>query len=174
MPGPGTLVNTLTESLLRRRLMFLGLIFFFTGGLWSSANLLNQRAFFPIIQIPLLLAIGCIALLLFSKKPLSLKPLRALELLIFGLAAAYMGLQDLTFIIQSAALGDSVMALSGLLRTVSHYVLLVIVYGIFIPNTWQSAAWVVAPKPGKNTRWPELKRKPRRVIRDLQFTRLPK
>ncbi len=145
MPGPGTLVNTLTESLLRRRLMFLGLIFFFTGGLWSSANLLNQRAFFPIIQIPLLLAIGCIALLLFSKKPLSLKPLRALELLIFGLAAAYMGLQDLTFIIQSAALGDSGMALSGLLRTVSHYVLLVIVYGIFIPNTWQSAAWVVAP-----------------------------
>ena len=145
MPGSGTLVNTLTESLLRRRLLSLGLVFLVIGGLWLSANLLNQRSFFPIIQIPLLLAIGCMALLLFSKKPLSLTPLRALELLLFGLAAAYVGLQDFTFIHQSAALGDSGMALSGLLRTVSHYVLLVIVYGMFIPNTWQRAAWVVAP-----------------------------
>jgi len=145
VPGPGTLVNTLTESLLRMRLLSLSLVFLVTGVLWSSANLLNQRAFLPIIQIPLLLAIGGMALLLFSKKPLSLTPLRALELLLFGLAAAYMALQDLTFIIQSAALGDSGMALAGLLRTVVHYVLLVIVYGMFIPNTWQRAAWVVTP-----------------------------
>ena len=113
------------------------------GVLWLSVNLLNQRAFFSIIQIPLLLAIGCMALLLFSEKPLSLTPLRALELLLFGLAAAYMGLQDFAFINQSAALGDSGMALAGLLRTVLHYALLAIVYGMFIPNTWQRAAWVV-------------------------------
>ena len=143
MPGPGTLVNTLTESLLRRRLLSLSLVFLATGVLWSSANLLNQRAFLPIIQIPLLLAIGCMALLLFSKKPLSLTPLRALELFLFGSAAAYMGLQDFAFIDQSAALGDSGLVLSGLLRTVVHYVLLVIVYGMYIPNTWQRAAWVV-------------------------------
>jgi len=138
-------VNTLTESLLRRRLLSLSLVFLATGVLWSSANLLNQRAFLPIIQIPLLLAIGCMALLLFSKKPLSLTPLRALELFLFGSAAAYMGLQDFAFIDQSAALGDSGMVLSGLLRTVSHYVLLVIVYGMYIPNTWQRAAWVISP-----------------------------
>ena len=145
MPGPGTLVNTLTESLLRRRLLSLSLVFLATGVLWSSANLLNQRAFLPIIQIPLLLAIGCMALLLFSKKPLSLTPLRALELFLFGSAAAYMGLQDFAFIDQNAALGDSGMVLSGLLRTVSHYVLLVIVYGMYIPNTWQRAVWVISP-----------------------------
>ena len=145
MPGPGTLVNTLTESLLRRRLLSLSLVFLATGVLWSSANLLYQRAFLPIIQIPLLLAIGCMALLLFSKKPLSLTPLRALELFLFGSAAAYMGLQDFAFIDQSSALGDSGMVLSGLLRTVSHYVLLVIVYGMYIPNTWQRAAWVISP-----------------------------
>ncbi len=145
MPGSGTLVNTLTESLLRRRLLSLSLVFFVAGLLWLSGNLLSQRAFFPMIQIPLLLAIGCMALLLFSKKPLSLTPLRALELLLFGWAAAYMGLQDLTFIDQSAALGDSGLALSGLLRTVLHNGLLVIVYGMFIPNSWQRAAWVVTP-----------------------------
>ncbi len=138
-------MNTLTESLLRRRLLSLSLVFLATGVLWSSANLLNQRAFLPIIQIPLLLAIGCMALLLFSKKPLSLTPLRALELFLFGSAAAYMGLQDFAFIDQSAALGDSGMVLSGLLRTVSHYILLVIVYGMYIPNTWQRAAWVISP-----------------------------
>ena len=145
MPGPGTLVKTLTESLLRRRLLSLNLVFFVTGVIWLSVNLLSQRPSFPIIQIPLLLGMGCMALLLFSKKPLSLTPLRALELLLFGLAAAYIGLQDFTLIDQSAARGDSGMALSGLLRTVSHYVLLVIVYGMFIPNTWHRAAWVVAP-----------------------------
>ena len=145
MPGPGTLVKTLTESLLRRRLLSLNLVFFVPGLIWLSVNLLSQRASFPIIQIPLLLGMGCMALLLFSQKPLSLKPLRALELLLFGLAATYIGLQDFTFIDQSAARGDSGMALSGLLRTVSHYVLLVIIYGMFIPNTWQRAAWVVTP-----------------------------
>ncbi len=145
MPGPGTLVKTLTESLLRRRLLSLNLVFFVTGVIWLSVNLLSQRASFPIIQIPLLLGMGCMALLLFSKKPLSLTPLRALELFLFGSAAAYMGLQDFAFIGQSAALGDSGMVLSGLLRTVSHYVLLVIVYGMYIPNTWQRAAWVITP-----------------------------
>ena len=143
MPGPGTLVKTLTESLLRRRLLSLSLVFFVAGGLWISGNLLSQRAFLPTIQIPLLLAMGFMALLFFSKKPLSLTPLRALELVLFGLAAAYLALQDFTFVDQSAALGDSGMALSGLLRTVLHYVLLAIVYGMFIPNSWQRAAWVV-------------------------------
>jgi serine/threonine-protein kinase len=138
-------VKTQTESLLRGRLLSLSLVFFLTGVIWSSSNLLSQRVFLPVIQIPLLLAMGCIALLLFSKKPVSLTPLRALELALFGLAAAYMVLQDFTFIDQSAALGDSGMALSGLLKTVSHYVLLVIVYGMFIPNTWQRAAWIVTP-----------------------------
>ena len=91
----------------------MSLVFLVIGVLWLSVNLLNQRAFFSIIQIPLLLAIGFMALLLFSEKPLSLKPLRALELLLFGLAAAYMGLQDFAFIDQSAALGDSSMALAA-------------------------------------------------------------
>ena len=145
MPGPGTFVNTLMESLLRRRLLSLSLVFFVVGVLWSSGNLLSQRAFLPIIQIPLLLVMGSMALLLFSKKPLSLTLLRALELLLFGLAVAYISLQDLIFIDQSVVQGNSGMVLSGLLRTVSHYVLLVIVYGMFIPNTWQRAAWVVTP-----------------------------
>jgi len=136
-------VKTLTESLLRRRLLSLSLVFFVTGVLWISVSLLSQRAFLPTIQIPLLLAMGFMALLFFSKKPLSLTPLRGLELALFGLAAAYMALQDFTFIDQSAALGDSGMALTGLLRTVLHYVLLAIVYGMFIPNSWRRAAWVV-------------------------------
>jgi len=122
-----------------------GLVLSLTALIWLTINLLNERAFFPILQIIFVLALGCLTLLLFSKKSISLTPLRALELLLFGLAAAYMGLQDFTSIDQSAVLGDSGMALSGLLRTVLHYVLLVIVYGIFIPNTWQRAAWVVTP-----------------------------
>jgi len=122
-----------------------GLVLFVTAFIWLTINLLSERAFFPILQILFVLALGCLTLLLFSKKSISLTPLRALELLLFGLAAAYMGLQDFASIDQSAVLGDSGMALSGLLRTVLHYVLLVIVYGIFIPNTWQRAAWVVTP-----------------------------
>ena len=65
MPGSGTLVNTLTASLLRRRLLSLSLVFLVIGVLWLSVNLFSQRAFLPIIQIPLLLAMGSMALLFF-------------------------------------------------------------------------------------------------------------
>ena len=96
----------------------MGLVLSVTALFWLTINLLNERAFFPILQIIFVLALGCLTLLFFSKKSISLRPLRALELLLFGTAAAYMGLQDFTSIDQSAALGDSGMALSGLLRTV--------------------------------------------------------
>ena len=148
MPGTGTLVSALTEELLRKRLRAVGLVLFVTEIIWLTIELLGDNASFPIIQIALVLALGCVTVLLFGKKAISLTPLRALELLIFGSAAVYVAVQDYTSVYQSAELGNSGLALSGLLKSVLHYVLLVVVYGMFIPNTWQRAALVVIPLAG--------------------------
>ena len=145
MPGRGTLVSGLTEALLRSRLGVVALILSVTEIIWLTIDLLGNRTSSPLIQIVLVLALGCITVLLFSKQPIPLTPLRVLELLTFGSAAVFVAVQDYTFVSQSAALEDSGLALSGLYKSVLHYVLLVVVYGVFIPNTWQRAALVVIP-----------------------------
>lgn len=145
MPGPGTLVSGLTASLLRSRLGVVALVLFVTEIIWLTIDLLSHRTSSPLIQIVLVVALGCITVLLFSKKTIPLTPLRVLELLIFSSAAVFVAVQDFTLVSQRAALGQSGLALSGLFKSVLHYVLLVVVYGMFVPNTWQRAALVVIP-----------------------------
>ena len=145
MPGRGTIVSGLTEALLRSRLGVVALVLLVTEISWLTIDLLGNRTSSPLLQIVLVLALGCITVLLFTKKQLPLTPLRALELLIFGSAAVFVAVQDYTLVSQSALRGDSGLALSGLFKSVLHYVLLVVVYGMFIPNTWQRAVLVVIP-----------------------------
>ena len=114
MPGRGTIVSGLTESLLRSRLGVVALVLFVTEIIWLTIDLLGHRISSPLLQIVLVLVLGCITVLLFTKKPLPLTPLRVLELLIFGSAAVFVAVQDFTLVSQSAVLGDSGLALSGL------------------------------------------------------------
>ena len=142
MPGSGTLLRVLTESLLRSRLRPVVLIFLVAAIVWLGIDLLAEQAFGLPFQVPWLLVLAGVAALLYSRRPLQLLRLRALELVLFGAAVAYLSARDYAFIYWAHAGGQTSLALSGFTVTVLHVVLLVVVYGMFIPNTLKRAATV--------------------------------
>ncbi len=142
MPGSGTLLRVLTESLLRSRLRTVALIFLVAAIVWLGIDLLAEQAFGLPFQVPWLLVLAGVAALLYSRRPLQLLRLRALELVLFGAAVAYLSARDYAFIYGAHAGGQTSLALSGFTETVLHVVLLVVVYGMFIPNTLKRAVAV--------------------------------
>ena len=142
MPGSGTLIRVLTEALLRSRLRTVVLIFLVVALVWLGIDLLAGQAFGLLFQIPWLLVPAGVAALLYSRRPLPLPRLRALELVLFGAAAVYLSARDYAFIYWTHAGGQGSLALPGFTETVLQVVLLVVVYGMFIPNTVKRAATV--------------------------------
>ena len=135
MPGTGTLVRALTESLLRCRLRRVAFIFLAAAVIWITIDQVSGQTFGLLILIPCLLVLGGVAALLYSQKAIPLTSLRVLELVLFGAAAVYLPARDYTFIYWAMSQGEVSLALSGFTETVFHIVLLVAVYGMFIPNT---------------------------------------
>src|SRR5262249_19128944 len=93
-----------------------------------------------------------LAILLWSRRPLSACQLRELELTLFGSTVSFIGwLQYQTFAhpeFLNWALTDSSEAVAGALNvTVAaaslRWFFLIVLYGVFIPNTWQRCASVV-------------------------------
>ena len=143
MPGTGTLIQALTESLLRCRLRTVAYIFLVAAAIWMTLDQVSGQTFGFLIQIPCLLVLAGVAALLSSRKAIPLASLRALELVLFGAAAVYLSARDYTLIYSAMSRGEGSLALSGFTETVFHGVLLVVVYGMFIPNTIKRATAVV-------------------------------
>jgi hypothetical protein len=118
------------------------LIFLAAAIVWLGIDLLAGQAFGLLFQIPWLVVLAGVAVLLYSRRPLPLPRLRALELVLFGAAVVHLSARDYTFIYWTHTAGQGSLALSGFTETVLHVVLLVVVYGMFIPNTLKRAATV--------------------------------
>ena len=103
-------------------------------------DLAFETGFSPLALTLLIVVLGTSAALIFSSKRMSLPRLRALELLIFGAAAAYLAAQGYALLLEQLALGGAGTSLSVWNRTMLHFVLLMVVYGIFVPNAWPRAA----------------------------------
>ena len=83
--------------------------------------------------------------ILFSRWPLSLKQLRAIELTVFGLTIAFLATAEYRLILFHSRRGDPVMAVATVKNTVIYTYAMVTLYGVFIPNTWRRAACVIIP-----------------------------
>ena len=142
-------------SLLRTRLRLAILIILAAFVLHLLRNLLLQEPAFDYRLVRLSIT-GCeiavmalVSALLWSRRPLSLRVLRAVELTIFGMVAAFFAwLQFAAYhdgvLLRSIAPGGEVVVfrqvgMAGILR----WFLLIVLYGTFIPNTWRRCAAVV-------------------------------
>ena len=89
------------------------------------------------------------AALLWSRRPFSLCKLRKIEVMIFGSIAVFFGWLQVETYYDSALLAGIVPGQGGLvfrlvgLTAVWRWFLLIVLYGAFIPNTWQRCAAVV-------------------------------
>ncbi len=76
---------------------------------------------------------------------MSLRQLRAIELVLFGMVSADMLIATHAGFLLEASYGDPGLVVSQWNLTALSFVLLMATYAIFVPNTWRRAALVVVP-----------------------------
>jgi serine/threonine-protein kinase len=151
--GPG--FTDEMSCLLRTRLLLALALILGAFGVHFLRNLFSVGAAFD--HRPLYLAfcgaeivvMALVWVLLWSPRPLSMRSLRTLELTVFGLIAVFFAWLQVDTFHDGALLRAIVPGHEGLIfRLVGlagafRWFLLIVLYGTFIPNTWQRCAWVV-------------------------------
>ena len=78
-----------------------------------------------------------------GRRPIALRRLRALELVLFGMTIAFFVTIHYRLVQLRVAEGDRVMLMATVKNTVLFVFAMIVLYGMFIPNTWRRAAAVV-------------------------------
>jgi eukaryotic-like serine/threonine-protein kinase len=153
--GDGPHLSEETRSLLQVRLraaalvMLLGCVLYFARRLVGLS--LDRQFYVPTtapveaFRVAVILALaGCVAWLSRGRtRPLL--QLRIAEVASFGLVASFMATMQYLAMLQSVRNDDPAMLSLEAKSVVVQIFMLIVVYGMFIPNTWRRAAAVVGP-----------------------------
>jgi len=138
---------TETQALLRVRLraatfvLFLGYILFFIRNVLLPHHILKLA----LLHATVLLVQGSAMVLLWSRRPVSLRRLRQIEVVVFGLSVVFIAAAQYRVILLYALANDATMSLAMVKSSVMYVLCLIAVYGTFIPNHWRRAAAVIVP-----------------------------
>jgi serine/threonine-protein kinase len=139
--GSGPHLTTETQALLRLRLRAAAFILLIGFGVFlvrHVVGVLTDEPLYPLLlgfHVLVVLVLGVCAMPLFRQCTPSIKKLRASELIIFGLPAAFFLMLQ-----HRVHLGNAYMP-----QPLPFWLLLIFTYGMFIPNTWRRAALVIGP-----------------------------
>jgi len=131
-----------TQKILRMRLLavssilLLGLILF-------SLRALIIDGFFSFEQAITFVLLGGIALYVKYTRLPSLRKLRAVELLIFATMLIHFFLFNFLFVISLSEQAAAHYLPSGIYRAALSFFALIVVYGMFIPNSWRRSTLVI-------------------------------
>ena len=131
------------ESVLRRRLRGATVVLFLGHAAFSVFFLLVDIPHYPtptFLNVYHAFVVAFLAAcfgVLSSRQPIRLRTLRKLELLIFGATAGNFVLLDYVSIMECAPKGF-------VQNPASYWISLILLYGVFIPNTWRRATAVVS------------------------------
>jgi hypothetical protein len=153
--GSGPQLSREIESLLRRRLRLAAPIMLVGFGLFLVRNLfappetpgLDRAA--HLFHAGVVAVVAAVAAVVWSRRPLPSRWLRAQELVLFGVAAAFFAWLDFTVfhgdkVLRLAAAGhEPIVVRFAAGPTTYRWVALIILYGTFIPNTWRRCAVLV-------------------------------
>ena len=133
-----------TQCLLQRRLRAAAIILVFGFGLFLVRRLFVDTPLLAFhLAVVLILAVAVVGL----SRPCqhSMRKLRWVELVIFGLPALLLGTHQYTHMLQEAQRGEPTMTLAAMKSSVIYFFGLIVVYGMFVPNTWRRTAAFVTP-----------------------------
>jgi serine/threonine-protein kinase len=142
--GSGPRFKEETAELLRTRLtaaawvLAVALALAFAGNLFGGAPLVWLRAAILVVMFASLAVLR-------SARALKLTQLRVVEAVLFGAAIVQLSLMMWTRIAGFAAANDAVSAASAEQAYLAAWCVLVLTYGIFVPNTWRRGAAVMIP-----------------------------
>jgi serine/threonine-protein kinase len=122
------------------------LMFLIRNAFWSApSGVAASRILMP--HVALVSVLGALTVLLSVKSCLSMRALRTCELVIFGLPAAFFVWAEFCVVChtspQTSPLEIAAAARAFPAETTIRWMILINVYGIFIPNNWRRAARVV-------------------------------
>lgn len=144
--GRGPRLETETRDLLRIRLRALTLVFLVIWGVFLVRDVVFLDGITASLSFwVVFLALSILTGVLYSPLKLSLRVLRALEVvtvLVITLDLLLVMRSDILDLVESNQL-DLIGA--RIQRTTLSYVFVILLYGVFIPNTWRRAAQVLAP-----------------------------
>ena len=132
------------QSLLRTRLLAISAVSVFGHSLFFVRSLLLDYSFTWVQLVPLVILTASI-LLLRSRRAFSHSQLRWLELVIFGSGLIYLALVHYLAVGMFARQGDVVLTSVAIDQIPFSFFALMVMYGMFIPNTWQRALAVIFP-----------------------------
>ncbi len=143
------------KVLLRNRLQLAALITLFPVAIFLFRNVLQNPSASPVTSVGVVLQLlsfvinAALAALLWSRFEFSLRTLRLIELSLFGLFVVYFSwvqfdyaFVDVIKVLSLHGRESDVHRLLSLGQSVRWF-FLIIVYGVFIPNTWQRCSLVV-------------------------------
>jgi serine/threonine-protein kinase len=145
--GSGVHLSDETRSLLGVRLRAVALAMscafgaFLIRDLWLAGHYLDPlvRSFHVVVVAAFLASFAALSL----RRPIPLRRLRALELVLFGMTIAFFITIHYRLVLLRVADGNRVMLMATVKNTVLFVFAMIVLYGMFIPNTWRRAAAVV-------------------------------
>ncbi|MSR60750.1 MAG: serine/threonine protein kinase [Planctomycetaceae bacterium] len=143
--GSGPRLESETQSLLRVRLraaalvLVAGVVTFFVRDLFVA----DAPVF--VFRAVIVAVIAGIFALLASRVALSLAQLRWIELGLFSLTSVYLAVYQYSLVLLKAKVGNPAFELAAIKSSVLYFFAVVLLYGTFIPNTWQRAAKILVP-----------------------------
>lgn len=134
-----------TVGLLRKRLLaavglLVGIMLFSIG-----VDFLQGDVVWLGVRSVVLLALISAVVLLRSDVVLNILQLRGLELACFGIAGAQILFVTASFLHDFALENDPVSAVNSACHMFTAWSFLTLIYGMFIPNDWRRAAWILGP-----------------------------
>src|SRR5258708_19141310 len=154
-PDSGTGFTDKMSSLLRTRLrlgiliILAGFVLHFVRNLLLQESALDHRPLRLFVTGCEIVVLAIVSGLLWSRRPLSTRTLRILELTIFGMIAAFFAwLQFVTYhdgaLLRSIVPGREALVFRQVgMAAALRWFLLIVLYGTFVPNTWRRCAVIV-------------------------------
>jgi serine/threonine-protein kinase len=143
--GSGPQMEQETERLLRIRLRACALILFVSVLAFYIRDFFVADAPVFFFRTATLVTLGAATFVLSTRACFSLWKLRAIEIGMFALISLYLAVYQYELVLTKARQGNPTFELAAVKSCVLYYFAVILLYGTFIPNTWQRAAKVVVP-----------------------------
>ena len=144
--GSGQGLGSETLDLLRIRLRSVGVVLcaglllgFFQNLLFVSEPLMQK------VHLAVIILVGLMTLLLFTSRALTRTTVRGIEVALLGSVSFFLAMAEHAVARQLFTAGRQELLLAYLQEQVVPFTLVILIYGMFIPNTWKRAAAVVVP-----------------------------
>ncbi len=134
-----------TAMALKPLLRGVGIVFAFLSAVLAVRDFLAGATAAGIVSSVSAAALAGAAALLFARPLLPLRQLRGLELMTFGAMGVSLAVSHYARILAATTAGNAAAATAHWHEAALHCLLLLVAYGILVPNTWRRAAFIVLP-----------------------------